>query len=73
MLNLWVAWRGTQLIADPGVRLNVTNPGPTETAMMPAFEALAGKELIDAFGGPSGRRCEARSRPGRCSSSTAPA
>ena len=26
---------------------------------MPAFEALAGKELIDAFVGPSGRRCEA--------------
>lgn len=56
VVNLWVAWRGTQLIADPGIRLNVTNPGPTETAMMPAFEALAGKELIDAFVGPSGRR-----------------
>ena len=59
VVNAWVAWRGTQLIADPGIRLNVTNPGPTETAMMPAFEALAGKELIDAFVGPSGRRCEA--------------
>ena len=59
VLNLWVAWRGTQLIADPGIRLNVTNPGPTETAMMPAFEAFAGKEMIDAFIGPSGRRCGA--------------
>jgi NAD(P)-dependent dehydrogenase (short-subunit alcohol dehydrogenase family) len=56
VLNLWVAWRGAQLMADPGVRLNLTNPGPTDTAMMPAFEALAGKELIDAFVGPSGRR-----------------
>lgn len=59
VVNLWVAWRGTQLIADPGIRLNVTNPGPTETAMMPAFEAFAGKEMIDAFIGPSGRRCVA--------------
>jgi NAD(P)-dependent dehydrogenase (short-subunit alcohol dehydrogenase family) len=59
VLNLWVAWRGTQLIADPGIRLNVTNPGPTETAMMPAFEAFVGKEMIDAFIGPSGRRCVA--------------
>jgi NAD(P)-dependent dehydrogenase (short-subunit alcohol dehydrogenase family) len=56
VVNAWVAWRGTQLIADPGIRLNVTNPGPTDTAMMPAFEALAGAELIDAFVGPSGRR-----------------
>lgn len=59
VVNLWVAWRGAQLIADPGVRLNVTNPGPTDTAMMPAFEALAGAELIDAFVGPSGRRSQA--------------
>lgn len=58
LVNLWVAWRGTQLIAD-GIRLNCSNPGPTETAMMPAFEAQAGKELIDAFVGPSGRRSTA--------------
>jgi NAD(P)-dependent dehydrogenase (short-subunit alcohol dehydrogenase family) len=56
LLNAWVAWRGTTLMADAGIRLNCTNPGPTDTAMMPAFEALAGKELIDAFIGPSGRR-----------------
>lgn len=54
-INAWVAWRGTQLVAD-GIRLNCTNPGPTDTPMMPAFEALAGKELIDQFVGPSGRR-----------------
>jgi NAD(P)-dependent dehydrogenase (short-subunit alcohol dehydrogenase family) len=56
--NAWVAWRGTQLIAD-GIRLNCTNPGPTDTAMMPAFEDFAGKEMIDAFVGPSGRRSTA--------------
>ena len=57
-LNAWVAWRGTQLIKD-GIRLNCTNPGPTDTAMMPTFEEQAGKELIDAFVGPSGRRSTA--------------
>lgn len=58
LLNAWVAWRGTQLIGQ-GIRLNCSNPGPTNTAMMPAFEAQAGKELIDAFVGPSGRRSTA--------------
>lgn len=58
LLNLWVAWRGTQLVAD-GIRLNCSNPGPTDTAMMPAFEAQAGKELIDAFVGPAARRSTA--------------
>lgn len=58
LLNLWVAWRASQLIAE-GIRLNCSNPGPTNTAMMPAFEAQAGKELIDAFVGPSGRRSTA--------------
>ncbi|MEY2433735.1 MAG: hypothetical protein QOC92_3460 [Acidimicrobiaceae bacterium] len=53
--NAWVAWRAVGLIKD-GIRLNCTNPGPTDTAMMPAFEKQAGKELIDAFVGPSGRR-----------------
>jgi NAD(P)-dependent dehydrogenase (short-subunit alcohol dehydrogenase family) len=42
-----------------GIRLNCTNPGPTQTAMMPAFEAANGKDLIDAFIGPSGRRSTA--------------
>ena len=41
-LNAWVAWRAATLL-DAGIRLNVSNPGPTDTAMMPAFEALAGK------------------------------
>jgi NAD(P)-dependent dehydrogenase (short-subunit alcohol dehydrogenase family) len=58
LLNAWVAWRAVTLL-DAGIRLNVTNPGPTDTAMMPAFEALAGKEMIDAFVGPSKRRSTA--------------
>lgn len=56
--NAWVAWRGTQLMQQ-GIRLNCINPGPTDTAMMPAFESFAGKEMIDAFVGPSGRRSTA--------------
>jgi NAD(P)-dependent dehydrogenase (short-subunit alcohol dehydrogenase family) len=59
VMNAWVAWRAPSLIASHGIRLNNTNPGPTDTAMMPSFEAFAGKELIDAFIGPSGRRSTA--------------
>lgn len=58
-LNGWVAWRACSLMKERGIRLNCSNPGPTDTAMMPAFEAQAGKELIDAFVGPSGRRSTA--------------
>ena len=57
-LNAWVAWRASSLMPD-GIRLNCSNPGPTQTAMMPAFEAANGKDLIDAFIGPSGRRSTA--------------
>lgn len=57
-MNAWVAWRSVALIAE-GIRLNCSNPGPTDTAMMPVFEEQAGKELIDAFVGPSGRRSTA--------------
>jgi NAD(P)-dependent dehydrogenase (short-subunit alcohol dehydrogenase family) len=53
--NVWVASRAVDLIKS-GVRLNCTNPGPTNTAMMGDFENQVGKEMIDAFIGPSGRR-----------------
>jgi NAD(P)-dependent dehydrogenase (short-subunit alcohol dehydrogenase family) len=56
MSNAWVAWRAPSLLKDHGIRLNLTNPGPTTTAMMPKFEALVGAEMIDAFLGPGGRR-----------------
>ena len=59
LTNAWVAWRAPQLLVPQGIRLNNTNPGPTQTAMMPAFEDFAGKEMIDAFVGPSGRRSTA--------------
>jgi NAD(P)-dependent dehydrogenase (short-subunit alcohol dehydrogenase family) len=55
LVNAWVAWRAASLL-ELGIRLNNTNPGPTETAMMPSFEAQVGKDLIDAFIGPSHRR-----------------
>jgi NAD(P)-dependent dehydrogenase (short-subunit alcohol dehydrogenase family) len=55
LINAWVAWRAASLL-EQGIRLNCTNPGPTETPMMPQFEAQSGKELIDAFIGPSNRR-----------------
>jgi NAD(P)-dependent dehydrogenase (short-subunit alcohol dehydrogenase family) len=57
-INAWVAWRASSLMPK-GIRLNCTNPGPTQTAMMPAFEKANGKDLIDAFIGPSGRRSSA--------------
>lgn len=55
MTNAWVAWRGATLM-EQGIRLNCSNPGPTQTGMMPAFEEQNGKAMIDAFIGPSGRR-----------------
>lgn len=55
ILNTWVAWRAVTLLPQ-GIRLNCTNPGPTNTGMMPAFEAQHGARLIDAFLGPSLRR-----------------
>ena len=57
--NAWVAWRAPAMIAERGIRLNNNNPGPTETPMMTSFESFAGKEMIDAFIGPSGRRSTA--------------
>jgi NAD(P)-dependent dehydrogenase (short-subunit alcohol dehydrogenase family) len=56
LMNAWVAWRAATLLPERGIRLNCSNPGPTQTPMMPQFEAQSGKDLIDAFIGPSGRR-----------------
>jgi NAD(P)-dependent dehydrogenase (short-subunit alcohol dehydrogenase family) len=38
-----------------GVRINCINPGPTDTPMMPAFHAMATKEVVDSAVGPVGR------------------
>jgi len=55
VLNTWVAWRAATLL-PLGIRLNCTNPGPTDTGMMPAFEAQHGAETIDSLLGPVHRR-----------------
>jgi NAD(P)-dependent dehydrogenase (short-subunit alcohol dehydrogenase family) len=56
VMNAWVCWRAATLI-EQGVRLNVLNPGPTETPMMPDFEAIAGGgAVIDIFTQPINRR-----------------
>jgi NAD(P)-dependent dehydrogenase (short-subunit alcohol dehydrogenase family) len=56
MSNAWVAWRAPSLLKEHGIRLNLSNPGPTQTAMMPKFEDQVGAAMIDAFIGPGGRR-----------------
>jgi NAD(P)-dependent dehydrogenase (short-subunit alcohol dehydrogenase family) len=59
VMNAWVAWRAASLI-DRGIRLNVLNPGPTDTPMMPSFERVAGSAaLIDEFTKPINRRSTA--------------
>jgi len=59
VINAWVAWRGVMLAHAKGIRLNCTNPGPTETGMMPAFEAQHTAEVVDGLLGPIGRRSSA--------------
>ena len=54
-INAWTAWACTDVMAEHGVRLNCTNPGPTTTAMMPFFHEANTKELVDAALGPIGR------------------
>jgi NAD(P)-dependent dehydrogenase (short-subunit alcohol dehydrogenase family) len=54
LMDAWVSWRASDLI-QTGIRLNCINPGPSDTPMMPAFHALAGKELVDMAIGPIGR------------------
>lgn len=53
-IDVWVGWWCPELMKS-GIRINCINPGPTETPMMPAFHALATKEVVDAAVGPIGR------------------
>lgn len=53
-LDIWVSWRAPDLI-ERGIRLNCINPGPTDTAMMPAFHDYATKEVVDSSVGPIAR------------------
>ncbi len=49
----WVI--GTPTWPPRGIRINCINPGPTDTAMMPAFQDFATKEVVDQAVGPIGR------------------
>lgn len=42
-------------LAPRGIRVNCTCPGPTDTPMLPSFEAYMGKDFMDAFPKPLGR------------------
>jgi NAD(P)-dependent dehydrogenase (short-subunit alcohol dehydrogenase family) len=42
-----------------GVRMNCISPGPTDTAMMPAFEEAMGKDFMASFPKPIGRNARA--------------
>jgi NAD(P)-dependent dehydrogenase (short-subunit alcohol dehydrogenase family) len=46
VMNQYVAI-STVPFGERGVRINCLNPGPTATAMMPAFEESAGKDVIE--------------------------
>ncbi|MBO0727802.1 MAG: SDR family oxidoreductase [Acidimicrobiaceae bacterium] len=54
VIDAWVGWWCPELM-QRGVRINCINPGPTDTPMMPAFHAMATKEVVDAAMGPIGR------------------
>ena len=52
---IWTQWASYSL-AEKGIRVNCISPGPTDTPMMPDFEANVGKEFMDNFPIPLGRR-----------------
>lgn len=52
---VWTLWRSFEL-AKRGIRINVISPGPTQTPMMPQFEASAGKYFMDHYPIPLERR-----------------
>jgi NAD(P)-dependent dehydrogenase (short-subunit alcohol dehydrogenase family) len=52
---IWTFWASCAL-AEQGIRLNCISPGPTDTPMMPDFERYVGKEFMESFPVPLGRR-----------------
>jgi NAD(P)-dependent dehydrogenase (short-subunit alcohol dehydrogenase family) len=53
-INAYTADRCVEL-AERGLRINCLNPGPTDTPMMPHFEAANGVEFMRDFPKPIGR------------------
>ena len=60
---VWTQLMGARLIKQ-GIRINCTLPSPTETPMMPQFEAASGKAVIEAASQPLGRRTTAMEQAG---------
>src|SRR5262249_37327878 len=54
VVDAWVGYWDPDLAAK-SIRINCINPGPTDTAMMPAFQDFATKEVVDQAVGPIGR------------------
>jgi NAD(P)-dependent dehydrogenase (short-subunit alcohol dehydrogenase family) len=54
LVDAWVGHWYPDLVGR-GIRINCINPGPTDTAMMPAFQDYATKEVVDQAIGPIGR------------------
>lgn len=52
---IWTFW-ASHAQAAKGIRVNCISPGPTDTPMMPDFEQFYGKEFMDSFPVPLGRR-----------------
>ncbi len=55
VICVWTVWRSLAL-AEKGIRINCTLPGPTDTPMMPDFEEQMGKEFMDNYPIPLGHR-----------------
>jgi NAD(P)-dependent dehydrogenase (short-subunit alcohol dehydrogenase family) len=57
-ITYYTMLRCNELLAA-GIRINCLSPGPTDTAMMPAFEEAMGKQYMDEFPKPIGRNSTA--------------
>lgn len=55
VIIVWTVWRSLAL-AEKGIRINCTLPGPTDTPMMPDFEDQMGKAFMDNYPIPLGHR-----------------
>jgi NAD(P)-dependent dehydrogenase (short-subunit alcohol dehydrogenase family) len=55
VIIVWTVWRSLAL-AESGIRINCTLPGPTDTPMMPDFEDQMGKQFMDNYPIPLGHR-----------------